>query len=320
MKQHGSSLILFILVICLPGCFYNISLLPETKPLQESVVGGSGVDKIVLINVSGFISEQKPSGLIDKPDMVARIKEELNRAAQDKDVKGILLKINSPGGTVTASDLIYNEILQFKKKTGKTVTASILDLGTSGAYYIAMAADQVLVHPTSVIGSIGVIMLHVNVEGLMKKVGVGAESIKSGVNKDLGSPLKPLSPEGRGILQVIIDNMHARFLKVIEAGREGLSPQRIQDLADGRVYTAAEAKASGLVDDIAYLDQAIDITKAKAGIQKARLVIYARGGEYKNNIYSQALQPSADPLTQWGIDPKTLLRGGSPRFLYLWSP
>ncbi len=319
-KQLTKNGFLLLSLLFLSGCFYNISLFPEMKPLQEKVVSGTGVHKIVLIDISGFISEQKPSGFVDKPDMVARIKEELNKAAMDKNVKGVVLRINSPGGTVTASDLIYNEIQQFKKTTGKTVTASILDLGASGAYYISVAADKIVVHPTSVVGSIGVIMLHINLEGLMEKVGVGTESIKSGINKDLGSPVKPLTPEGRDILQGIIDTMYARFLDVIGAGRKELSPQRIKALADGRVYTAAEAKSLGLVDDIAYLDQTIEMTKAKAGIQEAQVVVYTRPGEYKDNIYSRAFQQANHSLTILGVDPKHLLRGGSPRFLYFWMP
>lgn len=314
------SLLLLLLLLILPGCFYNISLFPEMKPFQEKVVSGTGVDKIVLIDITGFISEQKPSGFLERPDMVARIKEELNRAAKDERVKAILLRINSPGGTITASDLIYHEMLQFKKETGKPVIVSILDVGASGAYYISMAADKIVVHPTSVVGSIGVIMLHMNLEGLMKKVGIGAESIKSGENKDLGSPLKPLSPEGRDILQGIIDDMYARFLNVIETGRKDLSPSRIKALADGRVYTATEAKSLGLIDQIGYLDEAIELTKAEAGIIEAQVVLYSRPGEYKDNIYSKVFQEPTDLLSIWGLNPKQLLGAGSPKFLYLWMP
>jgi len=302
------------------GCFYNISLFPEMTPLKEKVVDGKGANKIALIDISGFISEQKASGFIEAADLVSRVKEELKRAAQDPAMKGIVLRVNSPGGTITASDLIYHEIRQFKKQTGKPVVVSILDLGASGAYYIAMAGDQVLAHPTSVIGSIGVIMMHVNFEGLMEKVGVSSESVKSGVNKDLGSPMKALSPEGRGIMQGIIDNMYGRFLKVIEEGRPELSPGRIKELADGRVYTASEAVALGLVDGIAYLDQAIDRTKTLAGIEEAQVILYTGPGEYKDNIYSRAFEKPADPLAIWGLDPKQLLRGASPQFLYLWTP
>lgn len=308
------------LMFLLSGCIYNISLLPKVGPLRETVVSGKGIDKIALIDISGFISKEKPSGLIEQPDMVSRLKEELTAAAKDNKVKAILLRINSPGGTITASDLIYHEVLQFKKKTGKKVIVSILDLGASGAYYIAMAADKIVVHPTSVIGSIGVIMMHVNFEGLMKKVGVSAEAIKSGPLKDMGTPMKPLTPESRGVLQGVIDDMYERFLLVIVENRKNLSADQIRKLADGRVYTASEALKFGLVDQIGYLQEAIELTQAEAGISEAKVILYSRGEGAKNNIYSQVLQKAETPFSAWGINPKQLLQAGSPNFLYLWMP
>lgn len=311
-----------LLSLMISGCIYkpNISLFPKIEPLQEEVVEGSGAEKILLIDISGVISEEKEGGIAEGPDMVSRVKEELKRASGDPSVKAILLRVNSPGGTVTASDLIYHELRRFKEKTGVKVIASIIDVGASGAYYISMAADKIMVHPTSVTGSIGVIMLHVNLQGLLEKVGVEAEPIKSGPNKDLGSPLKPLSAEDRRILQGIINSMYGRFLEVIVEGRPTLSPSKIKELADGRVYTSAEAKDAGLVDEIGYLDQAIDLTKSEAGIEEATVVLYKRPHQYKNNIYSEAFQKTANPLAVWGVDPKSFLQGGSPKFLYLWMP
>lgn len=309
-----------IFALLFSGCIYNISLFPEMKPLQEQVVEGSGADKVLMIDISGVISEEKEGGIVEGPDMVSRVKEELKRASADKSIKAIVLRVNSPGGTVTASDLIYHEIRRFKERTGVKVVASIIDVGASGAYYISMAADKIVAHPTSVTGSIGVIMLHVNLQGLLEKVGVGAEPIKSGANKDLGSPLKPLSPEDRRILQGIINSMYGRFLEVIVEGRQELSPERIKELADGRVYTSVESKESGLIDQIGYLDDAIDLAKSEAGIREARVVLYKRPHQHRNNIYSQALQTAANPLSVWGVDPKSLLNGGSAKFLYLWMP
>jgi protease-4 len=322
MKKWMFVIFGLVLSLSASGCIYkpNISLFPKTEPLEEQVVEGSGAEKVLLIDISGVISEEKDGGIADGPDMVSRVKEELKGAAADKSVKAIVLRVNSPGGTVTASDLIYHEIRRFKEKTGVKVVASIIDVGASGAYYISMAADKIMAHPTSVTGSIGVIMLHVNLQGLLEKVGVGAEPIKSGKNKDLGSPLKPLSIEDRRILQGIINSMYGRFLEVIVEGRQNLSPERIKELADGRVYTSMEAKESGLVDQIGYLDQAIDLAKAEAGIKEATVILYKRPHQYKNNIYSEAFQTAANPLAAWGVDPKNLLQGGSAKFLYLWMP
>lgn len=307
--------------LLLSGCIHNyISLFPQPGPVVEQVVDGSGKDKILLIDISGVISEEKPDGLIDRPDMVARVKEELKKAEGDKAVKAVVLRINSPGGTVTASDIIYHEVRRFKERTGRKVIASIMDVGASGGYYIAMAADRIFAHPTTVTGSIGVIMLHVNLQGLMEKVGVGAEAIKSGENKDLGLPTKPLSPEDREIFQKMINDMYARFLEVVQQGRQGLAADRIRTLADGRIYTAKEAMEVGLIDQIGYLDQAIDLAKSEAGLKEAQVILYAQPGAYNNNIYSEAIRKEANPLSAWGIDPKRLLQGNSAKLLYLWMP
>ncbi len=310
----------WIYILVLTGCVFNISLFPTTEPLQEKIVEGSGTGKIALIDLSGIISEEKEDGIMDLPDMVARVKEELSYAASDKEVKAIILRINSPGGTVTASDLIYHEVQRFKEQTGKTVIAAIMDVGASGAYYIAMASDHIVAHPTAVTGSIGVIMLHINVQGLMEKIGVGAESIKSGSHKDMGLPTQPLSTEGREILQGIINTMYGRFLDVVAVGRKGLPLQKIKLLADGRVYSASEAKELGLVDQVGYLEQAIDSAKSKTGLKQAKIVLYRRPHEFKNNIYSKTDNIAVHSMPFFGIVPNHFLERGYTRFLYLWIP
>src|SRR3972149_5072856 len=175
------------------GCsFISVSLVPPVQPLRETTVMGKGKEKVLIVDISGIISEEEKrgsAGLSGEPDMVARIKEELKTAAKDKHIKAVILRINSPGGTVTASDIIYHEIEQFKKKTNNKVIACIMDLGASGGYYVAVSADRIVAHPTTVTGSIGVIMLNLSVEGLLQKIGVKDTSIKTGEHKDMGSPV-----------------------------------------------------------------------------------------------------------------------------------
>ncbi len=323
MGKKVAGILFFSLLMS--GCINNISmsLFPQPAPLKEKVIEGKGDHKVLLIDISGFISGQAGKGLVASPSMVARIKEELRRAADNKAIKAVVLRINSPGGTITGSDIIYHELLRYKEKTGNKVIASIGSVGASGAYYLSMAADKVLANPTAVTGSIGVIMVHVNLQGLMEKIGVGAESIKSGENKDLGSPVKPLSPGGRKILQGVIDSMQERFVKVISVGRPGLSLKEIETLADGRIYTADEAFRSGLIDQIGYLDEAIELAKLEAGIDEAKIIFYSRPHEYKDNIYSrsfQGMRPSLSPLSILGFQAGHPLEGESPKFLYLWMP
>ena len=164
----------------------TINLPPGPGTLEEHKVSGTGKDKVLLMDISGVISSDNKDGFYTTPGMLATVKEELERAGKDERVKAIVLRINSPGGTVTASDIIYHELKTFKTTRKIPVVAAIMDVGASGGYYIAAAADAVLAHPSSVTGSIGVIMLTVNARGLLEKVGVETNAVTSGPRKDMG--------------------------------------------------------------------------------------------------------------------------------------
>lgn len=315
---------LTLCLVFISGCsFISISLTPAIAPFGETTVSGSGKEKILIIDVSGIISEERKrglAGLSEEPDMVARIKEELKMAARDKHMKAIILRINSPGGTVTASDMIYHELEQFKKKTGMNIIACIMDLGASGGYYVAVSADKIIAHPTTVTGSIGVIMLNLSVEGLLQKIGVKDASIKTGEHKDMGSPLKTMTNEERRIFQGVMDTLYERFLTVIAENRKDLALEKLKTLADGRIYTAQQALEHGLIDQIGYLDEAVLLAKKATSLDKARVVIYHRPGIYKNNLYSQLNQGGFGTINLLNIDLKTFVNSGTPSFMYLWAP
>ncbi|MFO0773294.1 MAG: signal peptide peptidase SppA [Nitrospiraceae bacterium] len=307
-------------ITTLAGCV-NINLGGGHGALEETVVSGSGKNKVLLLDLSGVISSQEKDGLFSKPSLLADFKEELTMAAKDSRVKAVVLRINSPGGTVTASDILYHELQQFKAQRGVPVVASIMDIGASGGYYVAAAADKIVAHPSTVTGSIGVIMLTMNAKGLMEKIGVEGNAITSGPRKDMGSPFRHMKDEERAIFQSVIDDFYARFLDVVKAGRPNLSKEEIRKLADGRIYSGDQAKATGLVDELGYLDDAIEAAKEKAGITDAKVVTYRRPGEYRNNIYSKMVNGSPDGLAGLAqVDLMSLVRGGSPQFLYLWMP
>ena len=312
---------LFLSVIVLSGCIYNINLLPSVEPLQEKQVGGAGKDKIVLMDLSGIITEEeKARAFITEPSLVARMKEELEKASQDSAVKAVVLRINSPGGTVTASDILYHELDRFKKRTGKKVIASIMDLGASGGYYVAVSADKIVAHPTTVTGSIGVIMLNVNVEGLLEKIGVAGTAIKSGDKKDMGSPFRSMTDEERKIFQGVIDQMYDRFVSVVATGRKNLTMDQVKKISDGRIYTAQQALELGLVDSIGYLDDAIELAKAESGLMQARVVLYYRPGAYKDNVYSRMPSDMPPTVNIVNVDVRSFVQPGVPRFMYLWAP
>ncbi|MCF6157536.1 MAG: signal peptide peptidase SppA [wastewater metagenome] len=305
------------------GCtLISVSLFPPIGPLTETTVAGSGKNKVLLMDISGIITyNEEENGLLSLSGgqgMVSRVREELRKAAKDEYMKAVVLRINSPGGEVTASDAIYHEIEQFKKNTGIGVIACITDLGASGGYYVAVSADKIVAHPTAVTGSIGVIMLNVSVEGLLQKIGIKDTTITTAEHKDMGSPLKTISEEEREIFLSVLNAMHERFVTIISNNRRGLEREKIVSLADGRIYIAEQALENGLVDMIGYLDDAIILAKKEAGIKEARVVIYHRPGVYKSTIHSRLANPGA--VNFINIDLKSFVRTGTPSFMYLWSP
>lgn len=321
---YARTMLLGLCLLLFSGCsFISVSLIPPVEPFEETTVTGTGKDKILIVDISGIISDEGRHGLgflSDEPNTVSRIKEELTTAAQDDRIKAVLLRINSPGGTVTASDIIYHEIEQFKKASGVPVIACIMDLGASGGYYVAVSADKIVAHPTTVTGSIGVIMLNLSVEGLMQKIGVKDTSIKTGEHKDMGSPLKTMTEEEQKIFHGVLDDMYQKFLAVIVKNRQGLSMEKLRPLADGRIYTARQALELGLIDQIGYLDDAVSLAKEASGLTAARVIMYHRPGTYKNNLYSQLNAPGFGSFNLINVDLKTLVKSGAPSFMYLWSP
>ncbi len=308
---------------CVPPSFF-----PTSGPLEETVLSGEGPDKVLLIDVSGVLTSTKPSGALDqltgRPSLPTRFREELMRATDDEDVKAVVLRINTPGGTVTASDVLHHELLEFKKKRDIPIIATIMDIGTSGGYYVAMGADKIMAHPSSVTGSLGVVMLTINAAGLMEKIGIRADTVKSGPHKDMGSPFRSMTAKDREIFQSVIDSLYERFLHVIEQGRPTLTPATIRRLADGRIYSAEQAKAHGLIDAIGYLDEAVALAQEQAGTEDAQVIIYQRSGGYRPNLYAQGPGGQMAAGLGWpqldAASLTTLFAGGTPAFFYLWMP
>lgn len=314
------SLLFACLLSLVAGCaFVNVPLMAPPQPLEEQVLEGEGAKKILLLDISGTISEQEKSGgLLGRPSssMVSLIRESLHKAEQDEDIAGLILRINSPGGTVTASDIIHHDILEFKKRRKVPVLACIMGVGASGGYYVAAAADEIIAHPTAITGSIGVILMKFNVEGLMGKVGVEEQTVKSGDKKDIMSPFRKATPEEVKLGQVIIDQLYGRFLDIVMA-RTGnrLSRDELRKLADGRIYTAGQALEGKLVDRIGYLDDVIASVRKMAGDDRARVVSYFRPGTYKGSIYADAGEKGGVLEMFGGLD--AFSAGG---FMYLWRP
>jgi len=315
-----------VLLLLTPGCLVanvNTKLFKDyTDPLREFTLSGQGKEKIVLIPITGVISTTPREGFITSaPSPVQEVTAQLDKASADPDVAAVVLEIDSPGGTVTASDIINAEVERFKKKTGDKVVAAMMDVAASGGYYIAAAADRIVAHPTTVTGSIGVIFLRPNISGLMKKIGANVEVTKSGSHKDMGSPFREPTEEENRLFQEIIDEYYGRFVSVVARGRK-MDEAAVRRLADGRVYTGKQALETGLVDRIGYLSDAVEEARAAAGLPtEARVVVYRRTRYADDNWYNTATAEN-------GVKEPKLIDLGLDRFLacprtgfyYLWLP
>ena len=312
----------FASLVALSGCsLVTLDFQPKIRPLEEQAVEGKGSSKILLLDLSGVLSDDVPGFSITTPPprvpLLARVREELRKAEADERVKALIVRINSPGGTITASDILYHEILAFKARKKVPVIAAIMDVGASGGYYAALAADTIVVNPTTITGSIGVVMVTVNAQGLLEKIGVAPLAIKSGPMKDAGSPFRSLTDPERAVFQGIIDDMHGRFVGLIAQSRK-MPEDRVRGFADGRVYTAEQALKLGLVDRVGYLEDVVALAKERAGLDEAKVIMYHRPKEYRSNVYSLTPPPSTAESTLAQF--VAALGGGGPRFLYLWWP
>ena len=298
----------------------SLSLLQRQRPLEETVLEGEGRAKVLVIDVHEVITDspsKRAFGLVEEESTVGRVVAELDKAAGDDRVKAVVLRMNSPGGGVTASDEIYTELLRFKQDRKAPIVASFGDMATSGGYYIACAADRIVASPTTITGSIGVILMNLNLEGLLGKIGVKNQIFKAGEHKDLLSPFRPATPEEKRIVQTILDNLHGRFIAVVREARPQIEAKRVHDLTDGRILDAGQAQSAGLVDDIGDLRDAVEVAKKLAGLQTARVVRYARTGESPETVYSRA---PAGPV-QVNLLPVDLgALSSGPRFMYIWAP
>ncbi|MGD0883481.1 MAG: signal peptide peptidase SppA [Thermodesulfovibrionales bacterium] len=326
MKKNALFFVLALFVFS--GCVgVNVSLSPETRPLEEKVLEGEGKPKILLIDLDGVISFKDETDALKiqtRPSKVAFFREALRKAEADSDIAGVIVRINSPGGSVAASDTIYHEIMRFKQKKKIPVTAYIMELGASGGYYVASASDRIVASPTAITGSIGVIAMKVNIEGLLSKIGVSDETYKSGPKKDFWSPLRPSTPEEKKMLQGIIDKLYSRFLDVVSANRQKrLTEKEVMTLADGRIFTAGEALEAGLIDQVAYLDETIDAMKRALNIEQARAITYIRPKTFTSNIYSEYSEmPLLGPqvINLISINAEELSFFSGAQFMYLWNP
>ncbi|NQV33682.1 MAG: signal peptide peptidase SppA, partial [Phycisphaeraceae bacterium] len=316
MKRNSNvvgAVCLLVLLVVGAGCSNQALLIQPVsakRTLKEHIIQkpkGTVRDKVAVIDVDGILVNHAKSGLLGRSDNpVSLFMEKLAKASADRAVKAVVLRINSPGGTIGATDAMHHALTQFKQETGKPVIAIMLDLGASGGYYLACGADGIVAQPSCVTGSIGVILQTMSFKGTLDKIGIKAEAIKSGELKAMGSPLKDMEETERDVLHSIIMSQYNIFLDVVAKARPGIPEDKLRSLADGRVYTAGQALDAGLIDQIGYPENAIAWAKREAGLSRCQVVIYHRPVDYKPNSYATAMSP---------IEPGALVNVGLPHWL-----
>ncbi len=320
MKKIYILAVLFSMIL-ITGCvaprvnLFNVA--PE--PFKEFTLEGSDSDKVLLISVNGLISDSPKKDFIGtSPSVVDDVVAQINKAKKDNRIKAILFKINSPGGTITASDILYHEISAYKERTGAKIAVSMMDVAASGAYYISLPADVIIAHPTTITGSVGVISLQPKVSGLMNKIGLGVDIQKFGRNKDMGSPFRESSEEEQKLMQKTVNDFGERFLSLVKKHRK-LSEKAVAEVSTARVFLADEALSLGLVDKVGYISDALKETKRIAGIsENARIVVYRRMEFPEDNYYNIAgteLGKLNIPAINLELPEALNLKAG---FYYLW--
>lgn len=322
---------LLALVVLVAGCGPDVGYVVRPVPMEDRIVeqivatepGWFVTDKIAIIDVDGLLFNQRMGwfGFEDNP--VSLFIEKLDAASADPRVKAVVLRINSPGGGVNASDIMHRRLLAFKRTKGVPVVAVLQDVAASGGYYIASGADVIVANPASITGSIGVLVQTVSFWGTMQKLGISTQAVTSGPRKDMASPLKPIDSGDVAILQGIVDEFHCNFVDVVAAGRQNLSREQVAALADGRVWTGTEAHKLGLVDEIGYLDEALALAKRLGGASAVKVVMYSRPWGYRSSIYASmdAASPDAKAVNfnLVNLNLAEVFRLAGPQFLYLWT-
>ena len=301
----------------------RIRLFPSAAdPLEEYTLAGTEKGKVLVISIRGTISDAPQRRIFStRPSMVQEVVSQLHKAEEDSEVRAVILKVNSPGGSVTASDILYNEIVTFKQKTNAKVVVAMMSVAASGGYYISLPADYILAHPTSVTGSVGVLFLRPDVAGLMNKIGVGVEVSKTGRNKDMGSPFRNATAEEKQIIKDLIDQLGERFLNRIAEHRQ-IDANNLKAISTARIFLADDALKLGMVDSIGYLSEAVNQAKKLADLpQDAKVVVYRRTEYPDDNLYNPTTSHyEGRGLSIVSLDLPASTSSLQAGFYYLWQP
>ena len=336
MNQNIFCLFALSLTSLLGGCgvpSFLVTPVSSSQTLREEVVQpgkGFGAGKIAIIEVEGLLADARSGGFLQASENpLSLFAQELEIAEGDVEVKGIVLRVNSPGGTVTTSDTMYQMLKRFKDRTHKPVIAASQEVTASGAYYVCCAADKIVVHPTSIVGSIGVIFSNFDVSDGLGKLGVQSRAIHTGTLKEMGSPFKHETALEKSVMAEMVNEYYVRFAGVVKQNRPGVKetppappanePADYAGIFSGRVWSGAKAVDLGLADQTGLLNDAIDLARTAAHAPRASAILYKRPYGYGGSIYAQApaAQPRANVIQLNVPGAQSILPAG---FYYLWQP
>lgn len=302
----------------------NELLYGTDEPQEKTEEAGSSNEKIAKLVVEGTIIDDGTSGLFSTGGYNhSSFMKQLAKIKNDSTIKGILLEINSPGGSVYETAEITRALKEIQKDKKIPIYASMESQAASGGYYIAANSDRIFATEDTMTGSIGVIMSSMNYSGLMEKLGITDATIKSGALKDIGSSSRPQTKEDKEVLQAFVDSMYGRFVKVVAEGRD-MDEAAVRKLADGRIYDGAQALENGLVDEIGYPDQALQALRKDKGLSDAKVISYTSGStNFMNTWFGnslaelQGIKPSQEELVRNIVE--SVGTPQAPKAMYLYG-
>lgn len=284
---------------------------------EEEVISGSGHDRVAVITLDGAISESSAGGLLGDVIIFDDLMSQLQQALEDPAVRAVVLRVNSPGGEVVASDEIYRKIKEIQDN-GKPVVVSMGTMAASGGYYVAAAANKIYANPNSLTGSIGVIFTLPNYQKLADLIGYKETVIQSGKMKDMGNPLREMRPDEKQVFQSLVDETYQRFVDLV-AEERGLPREKVLTIADGRIYSGQQAKELGLVDELGTLEDAIEAAKELAGLEEALVIRYTYPPMSLLDFIGGFLGKPNHPSPLSSLE-ELLPFSQQPRLMYLFQP
>ncbi len=303
-----------VLFLALAGSMMGAA--SDDRTVQTTLTHGDSDQKIAVIPVQGMITDQT-AGLVN---------HWLKMVENDQSVKALVLEVDTPGGGVTASDEIYHQLAHLKAQRNIPIVVTMGSLATSGGYYVSAPADYIFAQETTLTGNIGVLMPRYNLSQLAKNYGVTESTITApaGGYKNSGSMFQPESEKDRVYLQRLIDQMYQRFAGIVKSGRQGKLNGKVEDICNGQVYTATEAKANGLIDAIGYADDAYAHAKTAAGLSNPTYIRYQRRMSFLDSLAASSNVAPGRASGGGGVnvnlklDPQAIEELNTPRLMYLW--